>query len=105
MKYEKIKEGMTLYDVHKSKMGNTRRSSYGTYPVRVIKLDPTTRSATVSWNNNPPTVYNEQKLSKLKQEKPHLVQSPFSRSFRLETKEERKVRLSKENESNTEPTK
>lgn len=47
MKFEKIKPGMTLYDVHSYQMGNTTIRSMGCWEVAVDSVDPAKRTAVV----------------------------------------------------------
>ena len=71
IKFEKIKEGMILYDVHKHKMGNTTMSSVGVWPVRIIELKD--NGAIVSWNHNEPQHWSRYQLEKLRAKEPELV--------------------------------
>lgn len=90
MKFEKIKPGMTLYDVGRHKMGNTTMSTVGVWHVLVISVDADTRSAMVSWNTNPPRRMYEHSIKKLREKRPMLVTSMTGRS-RLATREEIKA--------------
>lgn len=65
IKFEKIQAGMTLYDRHRHKMGNTTMTTLGEWPVYIKEVYPETRSALVSWNSNRPTEYSERQLSRL----------------------------------------
>lgn len=65
IKFENISPGMVLLDIHKHKMGNTRMSELGAWEVRILSVDPSTRTAMCSWNNNPPTKWFESRLKKL----------------------------------------
>lgn len=87
MKFEKIKAGMTLYDVHSQKMGNTTMRSVGVWFVQILSVDAEKRCATVIWNCNPPRVMSERKLSKLREKEPLLIRSSLGRS-RLATRAE-----------------
>jgi hypothetical protein len=62
IKFEKIQAGMTLYDRHRRKMGNTTMRTIGEWPVRVVEIDPVERRALISWNGNPPHWQNERAL-------------------------------------------
>lgn len=95
MKFEAIQPGMILFDVHSHKMGNMRMRTLGVWTVRIISVDPVLRRATVSWNGNSEQTFFESKLKKLKKEKPHLVRN-FCGAYRLETREEKKIRLAEE---------
>lgn len=65
IKFEKIEAGMTLYDRHRERMGNTTMTSIGEWKVRVISVDPVNRSAVVSWNGNRPEEWYDWQLKKL----------------------------------------
>jgi hypothetical protein len=65
IKFEKITPGMELLDIHRTKMGNTTMSELGLWKVRVISVDPATRTALVSWNSNPQEKYHERDLTRL----------------------------------------
>lgn len=65
IKFEKIQAGMTLYDRHKYKMGNTTLRSIGEWSVRVLEVYCEKRQAKVSWNGNTPEVYRERDLTSL----------------------------------------
>ena len=70
IKYERIKQGMVLFDVHKQKMGNTSMSRWGCWEVRIIVLLPTDHAAIVSWNGTPQQTWREHKLTRLYEKKP-----------------------------------
>lgn len=94
MKFDKIKPGMTLYDVHHYRMGNTRMRSLGVWQVLVHTVNADQRMAIVSWNGNPAEVYYEHELEKLKAERPVLIRNHFGQ-YRRETKDEKAARLAK----------
>jgi hypothetical protein len=73
IKFEKIKPGMVLYDVHTYQMGNTTLRSHGEWEVQIIEVYPETRSASVSWNGNRPEVWQEKQLTKLRAKKTEMV--------------------------------
>lgn len=77
MKFEKLQTGMTLYDVHSTKMGNTTISSVGVWPVQVIEVNAENRSILASWNGNKPVRMFEGRWSKLRLKEPELVRGPF----------------------------
>lgn len=89
MKFEKIKPGMELYDVHSYKMGNTTMRSIGVWTVRVVSVDAERRSAICSWNGNKPEYYSESRLAKLKDKEPILIKAGLAR--RRPTREELKA--------------
>lgn len=65
IKFEKITAGMRLYDRHSERMGNTTLRSIGEWGVRVRSVNPSDRSAVVSWNGNPPQRWPSRRLEKL----------------------------------------
>lgn len=73
IKFEKIKEGMTLYDVRRHGMGNTTMSSVGVWPVRII--DVFEDGAIVSWNYNKPERWYRYELENLRAKEPELVEN------------------------------
>lgn len=77
MKYERIKAGDVLYDVHSYYMGNTTVRSMGVWHVKVIALHPEDRTATVSWNGNRPERYYESDLKRLREKEPQMVRGAF----------------------------
>ena len=65
IKFEKIQAGMTLYDRHRTRMGNTTLRSLGEWSVRIISVDAAARTAVVSWNGNREQTWWERDLKKL----------------------------------------
>lgn len=63
IKFEKVKAGDTLYDVHRHKLGNTTMSELGLWTVKIITVDE--RGAHVSWNGNRAEWWPKTKVSKL----------------------------------------
>lgn len=99
MKFEKIQPGMTLYDVHSTRMGNTTMRSLGTWQVKVLEIDTERRRARVSWNSNPPTWYSESQLAKLKGERPTLIKTAGGAYRRPTLKEMQEIRAKKKEEA------
>lgn len=66
MKFEKIKAGTTLIDEHCCKMGNTKMSRLGAWPVFIVSIDIEKRTAVVRWNHNPAQTYSEKRLKRLR---------------------------------------
>lgn len=64
--FDRIKPGDTLYDCHRTKMGNTTMSRMGCWEVKVIEVDTENRRALCSWNTNKPEWWYERRLSKLR---------------------------------------
>lgn len=76
MKFEHIKPGMELLDIHSERMGNTTLRRLGLWRVTVVSVDPESRTAMVRWNYNPEKRWNERQLTKLvtKPSKKYLAQ-------------------------------
>lgn len=68
IKFEKIKEGMTLYDVRKSHL--MERWKWSIWPVFVKKIDTKRRRILASWNGNVSTWMTENKITKYRAKKP-----------------------------------
>jgi len=90
MKFEKIEAGMTLFDVHKERAGNTTLSTMGCWTVFVVRVDRDTNSAMVSWNGNPTERWYRFRLEKLRAKRPVFVSGVFG-TKRLQTAAERKA--------------
>lgn len=65
MKFDRIKPGMELLDIHAVRMGNTSMRRLGLWRVTIVSVDPVRRSAMVRWNCNPEQRWNERELAKL----------------------------------------
>lgn len=91
MKYEKLEAGKTYWSVERRQMGNVKGlSSVYVYSVKIISLEPESRTAWVSWNGNKHTLWYEHRLKKLRAKEPELVRSAMGRA-RLMTREEKKA--------------
>ena len=55
----RIKPGQILWDYHRYRVGNTRMTKEGEWPVKVIEVDMVKRRALISWNGNDPQWRNE----------------------------------------------
>lgn len=67
MKLERMTVGMTLYDCHRTKMGNTTMSRMGCWPVLIKEIDIEHSRALVVWNMlNAPQWWNRKRLEKLR---------------------------------------
>lgn len=87
MKFEKLKPGMTVYDVHSYRMGNTTMRTLGTWRVRIHSVDAEKRSCMASWNGNAPQRFPEHAIKKWKEKEPLLVRTAFG-SYRRPTRDE-----------------
>lgn len=65
IKFEKIVAGMTLYDRHRTGMGNTTLTELGEWSVKVVSVNHEARTAVVRWNGNPERVWSARQLIKL----------------------------------------
>lgn len=63
--FDKIKPGMELLDIHRERAGSTTMRRLGLWKVKVVTVDPSSRTAMCSWNGNKPTLYTERSLKKL----------------------------------------
>ena len=68
IKFGKIKQGMTLYDVRKN-TGMTR-NKWSTWPVKVLKVDEEERKVLASWNGNKPEWMTENRITKYRAKRP-----------------------------------
>lgn len=87
MKFEKLKPGMVVYDVHSHGMGNTTMRTLGVWDVRIISVDPVSRSCLASWNGNPAGQHFEYAIKKWKERRPYLVRTAMG-NYRRPTREE-----------------
>lgn len=87
MKFEKLKPGMTVYDVGRHKMGNTTISTVTVWAVRIVSVDAEKRTVEAIWNGNGARTYRERAYKKWREKKPLLVEDFFG-SKRLATREE-----------------
>ena len=51
-------------------MGNTTMRRKAVFDVRVVEIAPDKRSIRASWNGNPPRIYRENEVGKLRVSKP-----------------------------------
>ena len=70
IKFEKITPGMTLFDIHRERAGNTTMTRLGCWEVKVRSVDAEKRTAVVSWNGNREEVWYAQRLQRLYAQKP-----------------------------------
>lgn len=103
MKFERIKPGMVLYDLHRERAGNTMMHRWGVWEVRVISVDVEGRTAEASWNGNRPQTYTEKELRELRVERPVMVGDNFLFK-RPETRAEKKARLAAARQTQADPT-
>lgn len=87
IKFEKLKEGMTLWTVSKHKMGNTTLTTTSVHSVKIISIDEATRSFVYSWNGNKSETGYEWRLKQFKTKEPVLIRSRMGYA-RLATRDE-----------------
>lgn len=87
MKLESLKPGMVVYDVGRTKMGNTTITTVSVWMVRIVSVDAERRTVVASWNTNRERTCYEHQWKKWRLKKPVLVRSSFGRA-RLATREE-----------------
>lgn len=84
---EKLVPGQVVYDVGRTKMGNTTLTTMTIWPVKIVSVDVEKRRVTASWNNNPARMYAERHWSKWRLTRPMTV-STGGMGQRLATREE-----------------
>lgn len=75
MKIESLQSGMTVYETHTYRMGNTTLRSQGVWPVTVVEVDMLKRRVLASWNGNRSEWYYEHQWSKWRLKKPKLIRT------------------------------
>ena len=70
IKFEKIKPGMTLYDVRKNTGLTAHRSPLNVWPVEIVKVDTEQRRVWASWNGNSPLWIWENRVTKYRAKRP-----------------------------------
>lgn len=87
MKLEKLKPGMTVYDVGRQRMGNTTMRTVAVWGVFIRSVDLEKRTVVASWNSNPDRTFSARAASKWKAVRPMLVRTGMG-ALRLATREE-----------------
>jgi hypothetical protein len=90
VKFEKLQPGMTVYDVHRHKLGSTTMNTVGVWKVRIVSVDNETKRVTASWNGNPVKTFFYGDVMKWREKEPLLIHGVFG-SKRLATREELKA--------------
>lgn len=75
MKFDKIKAGDTLYDVHSYRMGNTTMRSIGVWDVYIVSINHAEGYAMAKWNGNPAQRWDGRRLAKLRAKEPRLIRT------------------------------
>lgn len=65
-----LQVGQILYDVHRTKCGNTTFTREAVFPVKVISIADDQRSIVASWNSNQPRKYNLRSVARWKVKPP-----------------------------------
>lgn len=65
IKFEKIKPGMELLDVHSHSVGNTTMTALGCWTVKILAVDDFEKTAVVSWNGNAAQIWRRARLERL----------------------------------------
>lgn len=68
IKFEGVKAGDILYDVHRYKVDRANISKLGTWRVEIIEIDST--GATVRWNGNSPQRWARYRIERLRRSPP-----------------------------------
>jgi hypothetical protein len=87
MKIESLKPGMTVYDVGRTKMGNTTISTVSVWRVHIVSVDLEKRTVEASWNGNTAKTFRERSWSKWRAKEPLLIRGRMGYA-RMATREE-----------------
>lgn len=80
IKFEKVKEGDTLFDYHSERCGNTTLRRWGNWPVKIESIREDGSGAIVRWNVvNPPEFWPRRRVERLRK-KPGKERDPFART-------------------------
>lgn len=70
MTIDKLKPGMTVYDVGRTTMGNTTLRTVSVWPVQIVIVDHEKGVVEARWNYNPPRKYYRRSWSKWRAKEP-----------------------------------
>lgn len=87
MKLEKLQPGMTVYDVGRTKMGNTTLSTVSVWGVHVVSVDANKKTVVARWNGNAERTYYPGTWSKWREKRPMLIRTGMG-AHRLANREE-----------------
>ena len=90
MRFDRLKPGMTVYDVRRTRMGNTNQSSIGVWAVKILEVDHEALTVRASWNSTAARIFTKRIVSAWREVKPVLIQTPMG-AHRLATREEQKA--------------
>lgn len=68
IKFEKIQDGMILYDVRKNTGFGSNK--WNVWEVKILSVDGKNRTVIASWNNNQPRIMHERAVTKLRANMP-----------------------------------
>ncbi len=66
VKWETVKAGDTLWDVHSEREGNTTLRRMGSWAVEIVSIDHERGSAVVRWNSNEPKQWDRKLIERLR---------------------------------------
>lgn len=89
-KIEKLKAGDIVYDVGRTKMGNTTMRTVGVWHVYIKEVDLEARAVKASWNGNAPKTFYRRDIARWRVNKPVLIDD-YGLGKRLATREELKA--------------
>ena len=70
IKFEKLQEGMTIWDVRPNKRSGFCGGKWSTWPVKIISVNNEERTVIASWNCNSPQVMSESRVCRFRAKKP-----------------------------------
>jgi len=90
MTIDKLKPGMTVYDTHSYRMGNTTMRTLGVWNIRIVSVNVANQNVIASWNGNPARIYFKRSWKKWRMKEPVLIDSGIMGQQRLATRAELK---------------
>lgn len=81
VKFETVKPGDVLYDVHSHRMGNTTLRTWGCWPVVVESVDYERGRAVVRWNGNAAETWYRHQIVRLRRKEPEFEEGFFGQRF------------------------
>jgi hypothetical protein len=87
VKIEKLQPGMTVYDVGRTKMGNTTLSTTLVWDVYIVSVDVEKKTVVARWNGNQERTYYFRTWSKWREKRPMLVRTGMG-AYRLANRAE-----------------
>ena len=70
IKFDSVKVGDVLYDVHRYKLANVNASRQGCWEVHVKQIDTVNQRALVAWNGNAPEWKRAREVEKYRRSRP-----------------------------------